>query len=232
MTPITEQLRRSLSDMAIGMVLDLPIGNLTLEAAGKFVEQQAAFRKRRYAWREGIKGILVTRGWNTTFKNQYGLEKLKVGETCLINRGAPAHQSIRVTASVARRDCGRVFTCRAVAEGMLVTRGEDLPLPSGEELYGGILHIVDPADYLKPTKRETDAPSGSPDSFRAPTAYRYPIDALAVGESCFVSLAQQPLIANLRSYCAYHGGKLGRRFTVKAEGGFSEGGGHRVTRTA
>lgn len=216
-------LRDDLKNLKPGMSLELPTDAFAARAlAVDFIKAQAKLTKRTYHWELAGRELRVTRGWDPSFKSRYGIDKIEVGQSCLLEVPRSAHRAIRVAASLAGRDYGRNFACHAVANGIIVTRGEDHPLSTSESLMVP-MRIVDLADYLEPNG------SGGAAEPRQGSACRYQLDVLPINSSSLVPLSEEPLIANLRSYCAYHGRKLERQFRVRAEGTWPDGG-HRITR--
>lgn len=207
-------LRATLKAMVIGesVTLDITTGNRkTLEA---FLSKAAQFSHRRYEWEFTNATLRILRTWNVAH-DKWGISKFKAGVPYVFRVPASEHPSIRSAARLLRQTSGMIVVCRAKPDGMFVMVSGYDPLPNPSQRQAAPAPITRTEFELM--ANEKDGANGR--------EYRFPIDGLKVGESLFVTLKDEPRAVNLRVFCHYHGGRLLRKFSVKAEEG-----GHRITR--
>lgn len=195
-------IRSALHDIDPGEWTDLNISPITID---EFATWFATFQKhsaRKYEWAPSKAGVRITCLFGRKSGTKYGLETLRVGESMTIEVPDRSIHRVRQSASWLRRQTGQNFLVKVVPGGVEVTRLQDDRMENGRIIK---------AD------RERE--------------YRYPIHELEVDDYIGIPIKDQPRASALRAYCAYHGERLGRKFSITQE---RQGGrviGHCIRRT-
>lgn len=197
-------MRAAMQDMSPGMINEFPLAPITLEQFKYWFEGFEKFAAKRYRWSPTELGVRIECVFSLKGSTKYGLEKLDLAETMLMEiRDVDVHR-VRQSASWLKRTAGLNFRITKAPEGINITRLDDDEIVDGK------------------VKKATRA-----------TVCRYPLATLEIGDDHFVPLEEEWIVSKLRSCCTYYAKKLRIKVSIKAERG-SDGKplGHRITRTA